>query len=154
MPKINEILLKLEGVQYAASLDLNLGYYHIRTSKNASTLCTIILPWGKYHYKRLPMVVANASDIFQQKMNYLFHELDFICLYIHDLLILTKSDWIYHVQKLELSLNKLKGKGLKCNIERSFFYQTKMEYLGFWVTLNGVISINRNIEAINNMCCV
>ena len=26
MPKINEILLKLEGFQYATSLDLNMGY--------------------------------------------------------------------------------------------------------------------------------
>ena len=73
MPKINEMLLKLEGFQYAMSLDLNMGYYHIRLSKNTSNLCTIILPWGKYRYKRLPMGVANSTDIFQQKMNNLFH---------------------------------------------------------------------------------
>ena len=30
MPKINEMLLKLEGFQYAKSLDLSIGYYHIR----------------------------------------------------------------------------------------------------------------------------
>ena len=29
MPKINEMLLKQKGFQYAASLDLNMGYYHI-----------------------------------------------------------------------------------------------------------------------------
>ena len=29
MPKINEMLLKLEGFWYAASLDLNMGHYHI-----------------------------------------------------------------------------------------------------------------------------
>ena len=27
MPKINEILLKWEGFQYATSLDINMGYY-------------------------------------------------------------------------------------------------------------------------------
>ena len=48
MPKINEMLLKLEGFQYATSLDLNMGYYHIGLSENASNLCTIILPQGKY----------------------------------------------------------------------------------------------------------
>ena len=46
MVKINEMLLKLEGFQYAMPLDLNLGYYLIRLSKNASNLCTVILPWG------------------------------------------------------------------------------------------------------------
>ena len=43
MPKINEILLKLEGFQCSTSIDLNMGYHHIRISKNASNLCMIIL---------------------------------------------------------------------------------------------------------------
>ena len=47
MPKIREMLLNLEGFQYATSLDLNLFYYHIRLSNQASNLCTIILSWGK-----------------------------------------------------------------------------------------------------------
>ena len=63
MPKINEMLLKLEGFLYATSLDLNIGYYRIRLRKMASNLCTIIPPWGKYRYKRLPMGVANSPDI-------------------------------------------------------------------------------------------
>ena len=50
------------------------------------------------------------------------------------LLILTKGDWIYYVQKLELTLNKRTGKGLKCNIENYFFGQNRIKYLGLWVT--------------------
>ena len=50
-----------------------------------------------------------------------------------------------HVQKLELTLNKLKGKVLKFNIEKSFFGQTEMEYLVFWVTRDGVKPINNKI---------
>ena len=42
MPKINEILLKLESFQYAMSLDLNMGYYHIQLSENASSLWTSV----------------------------------------------------------------------------------------------------------------
>jgi hypothetical protein len=30
IPKIQDMLLKLEGFQWATSLDLNMGYYHIR----------------------------------------------------------------------------------------------------------------------------
>ena len=47
MPKINEMLLKLEGFHYDMSLYLNMGYYYIQLSENTSNLCTIILPWGK-----------------------------------------------------------------------------------------------------------
>jgi hypothetical protein len=32
-----------------------MGYYTIRLDPDASKICTIIFPWGKYSYKRLPM---------------------------------------------------------------------------------------------------
>ncbi len=46
IPKINDLLLKLEGFQYATSLDLNVGYYHIELDLLAQEMCTIALPWG------------------------------------------------------------------------------------------------------------
>ena len=67
------------------------------------------------------------------------------------LLVLTKGDWTYHVQNLELTLDKLKGKGLKCNIEKSLFGKTEMDYLGFCVTRDDIKPINRKIEAITDI---
>ena len=64
MPKIREMLLNLEGFQYAVSVYLNMGYYHIRISDQAINLCTIILPSGNYRYKCLPTGVSNSPDIF------------------------------------------------------------------------------------------
>ena len=69
MPKLNIILLKLESFQYDKSLDLSMVYYHIRLSEKASNLCTIIILWGKYHYKYLPIEIANSTGIFQHNMN-------------------------------------------------------------------------------------
>ena len=71
-------------------------------------------------------------------MNDLFHGYKFICAYIYDFLVLTEGYWTDHVHKLELMINKLKGKGLKYNIEKLFFGQTKIEYLSFWVTRDGI----------------
>ena len=59
------------------------------------------------------MGAANSPDIFQQKINDLFHGFEFILTFIYDLLILTKISLTDHLQKLKLTLNKLKGKGLK-----------------------------------------
>ena len=73
MTKIREMLLKLEGFKYATSLELKIVYYNIRISDQSINLCTIILPWGNYWYKRLPMGVSNSPDIFQEKMNEMFH---------------------------------------------------------------------------------
>ena len=98
-----------------------MGYYHIRFNEQASNLCTIILTWGKYRYKCLTIGVRNSPDIFQEKMNEMFRGFEFILAYINNLLIITKGDWSDHLEKFELTLQKLKDNGLKCNIEKSSF---------------------------------
>ncbi len=50
LPKISTVLQELEGFTFATSLDLNMGYYTIRLDPDASKICTIIFPWGKYAY--------------------------------------------------------------------------------------------------------
>eukprot|EP00957_Ditylum_brightwellii_P168873 12853873-Ditylum_brightwellii.AAC.1 len=62
----------MEGFTYAMSLDLNMEYNHIKILPKSSTLCTIVLPWGKYEYLKLPMRLCNSPDIFQEKMSKIF----------------------------------------------------------------------------------
>jgi hypothetical protein len=42
IPKIQNLLLKLEGFKYGTVLNLNMGYYHIELSDAAKELCTIM----------------------------------------------------------------------------------------------------------------
>ena len=84
------------------------------------------------------MVIAHSPYIFQHNVDDLFHGFEFICAFIYELLVLTKGYWKENLQNLGLALNKLKLKGRKFNIEDSFFVHTKMGYLGFWVTSNGI----------------
>ena len=93
IPKIQDMLQKLEGFMWATSLDLNTGYYHILLTPNASRLCTVVLPWGKYEYLRLPMGLCNGPDIFQEKMSDLMAGLEFARAYLDDLLIIFKTAW-------------------------------------------------------------
>jgi len=57
IPRIQDLLLKVEGFTYTTSFDLNMGYYHIlELSPLSKEMCTIVLPWGKYDkYQKLPM---------------------------------------------------------------------------------------------------
>ena len=107
------MLQKLEGFQWATSLDLNIGYYHILLDTSAKRLCTIVLPWGKYEYLRLPMGLCNSPDIFQEKMSELMTGLEFARAYIDDLLIITKGPFKLHLSHLEQALNRIQLAGLK-----------------------------------------
>ena len=91
IPKIGSVLQEMEGFSYATALDLNMGYYTIRLDPDAQRICTIILPWGKYSYMRLPMGISGSPDFFQEKMSDLMRTLDYVRVYIDDLLIITKG---------------------------------------------------------------
>ena len=100
------MLLKLEGFQFATSLDLNMGYYHIELSPRSRELCTLVLPWGKYKYLRLPMGLCNSPDIFQEKMSSLMEDLEFVRAYIADLLIITNGTYEDHMAKPSSAIHR------------------------------------------------
>jgi hypothetical protein len=78
-----------------------MGYYTIRLDPDASKICSIILPWGKHSYLRLPMGVACSPDIFQAKISELMGTLEFVRTYIDDLLCITKGGLDDHLNKLK-----------------------------------------------------
>ena len=115
LPKISTVLQEMEGFTFATALDLNMGYYHIRLDPDSQKICTIIFPWGKYSYLRLPMGVACAPDIFHAKMSELMSTLKFVRAYIDDLLCITKGSFEDHLNKLREVLTRLQGEGLPAN---------------------------------------
>ena len=145
------MLLKLEGFQYATSLDLNMGYYHIELSPTSKKYCTIVLPWGKYEYQRLPMGLCNSPDIFQEKMSTLMSDLEYVRAYIDDILCLTHGDWQDHLTKLEQVFIRLTEAGLKVNANKSFFGQAELEYLGYWITRDSIQPLPKKVEAMLNI---
>ena len=151
IPKISDLLLKLEGFQWATSLDLNMGYYHIELHPDSKKLCTIVLPWGKYEYNKLPMGLNNSPDIFQEKMNELFIDLEYVRTYIDDLLVITKGSFENHLKDVHKVLCRMQEAGLKVNITKSFFAQTELEYLGYFINREGVMPIPRKVEAMKHL---
>jgi hypothetical protein len=107
IPKISTALQEIEEFSFATALDLNLGYYTIRLDSYASKICTIIFPWGKYSYKRLPMGIAGSPDIFQGKMSELMESLEYKRAYLDELLCISKLSLEDHLEKLEEVLRQL-----------------------------------------------
>jgi hypothetical protein len=130
------------------SIGLNMGYYHIKLDADAQKLCTIVFPWGmgKYKYKRLPMGIKIAPDVFQNVMSNLVQDMDYAKTYLDDLLILTNSSFKDHLLKLEMVLARLSIAGMRVNISKSKFFAEQIEYLGHWITRQGIQPIRNKVE--------
>ena len=148
IPKISTVLQEMEGFTFATALDLNIGYYTIRLDPDASKICTIIFPWGKYSYLRLPMGIANSPDIFQSKMMELMAALEFVRAYIDDLLCITKESLEDHLAKLRLVLQRLQDANLKVNARKSNFCAIETEYLGYILTRDGIKPQPKKVQSI------
>ena len=107
LPKMSQVLQELPGLSYASALDLKMGYYTIRLDSDAQKICTLITPWGKYQYQRLPMGISCAPDIFQDRMSSLVSHLEFTRVYIDDLLCISDGSFEDHLSKLEKLLEIL-----------------------------------------------
>jgi hypothetical protein len=107
LPKISDLLRKLSGFKYATEIDLNIGYYHITLDLESQKMCTTILPWGKYQYKRLPMGGKTSPDIFQRIMYELLGDMPNIQLYLDDILITSNVTFEEHAAIMEQVLHML-----------------------------------------------
>ena len=148
IPKISSVLQEMEGFTYATALDLNMGYYTIRLDPDSQKICTIILPWGKYSYMRLPMGISGSPDFFQEKMTSLMQSLEYVRTYIDDLLIISSGTYDDHLLKVEEVLTRLQLAGLRVNATKSSFALHEIEYLGYILTREGIKPQPEKVSAI------
>jgi hypothetical protein len=129
-----------------------MGYYNIRLDPASSSLCTLVLPWGKYKYKRLLMGIKNSPDIFQEKINELMTGLEEVVrAYLDDILIITKGSYEDHLAQVDKVFKRLQKAGLQVNVGKSKFAVQELEYLGYWLTPNGIRPVAKKIETIKNL---
>ena len=92
------------------------------------------------------MGVCNSPDIFQEKISELFQGFDEFRAYINNVLVITKEIYDNHLVALEKALQRLAEAGLKVNADKSFFGRTKIEYLGFWVSKQGIQPLTKKYK--------
>ncbi len=60
------------------------------------------MPFGKYKYQHLPMGLCNSPDIIQECMYEIFSDLEYVHVYIDNLLVTSCSTFEEHLQRLKL----------------------------------------------------
>ena len=66
-PMLNDILPKLNNVQYMSIIDGSSGYHNLKLDEKSSYLTTFACPFGWYQYKHLPFGAAPVGDMFSTK---------------------------------------------------------------------------------------
>lgn len=153
MPRIEDLVDRLQGCKYFTCLDLKSGYYQIMMSEKEQSIekTAFITEDGHYEFLRLPFGLANAPSCFQQMMNKVLGNLRFenVILYLDDVYLVTKTVE-ENIKLLEKVLQIFKDNGLTLNLKKCHFFKTEIEFLGYKIKQDCVMPNETKLEAVNN----
>ncbi|KAG0433956.1 Retrovirus-related Pol polyprotein from transposon 17.6, partial [Dictyocoela muelleri] len=142
---IQECLLELSQSKIFSSIDLNMGYHQIVMEKESRKFTSFIILNEQYEYVRMPFGLTNAPRTFQRVMQNILGNLDFVKIYLDDVLI-HSINIEEHENQIKEVIKKLSKAGLSINLTKSDFYKTKIEYLGHYITPLGYYPKLEKIE--------
>lgn len=151
IPRIEDQIDRLSGSKYFSALDLASGYYQIPLTEDAKPKTAFVTPDGQFEFNRMPFGLANAPAVFQRAINMVLGNARFesALAYMDDILIPSES-FESGIQKLIIVFNKLRSANLTLKPQKCYFFQDKVEYLGFEVSKEGIQPGLRKTEAVFN----
>ena len=104
---------------------------------------------GHFEFIVMPFGVTNALATFQRLMNQIFREeLDaFVLVYLDDILIFSRT-LEEHIQHIRKALERLRIAKIYARLHKCEFFKTKVEYLGFDVSPQGVQPSPDKVKAV------
>ena len=151
LPKIQDIFHRRRGYKYATKLDLTACYYTYELDEESSWLCVLVTPFGKYRRKRLPQGLTQSPDWAQAAIEDVFIEADLLrqCVeaFIDDVGVFS-NDWEEHLSHLSRTLTCLEENGYTVNPTKCEWGVQEMEWLGHWVTPDGIKPLPDKIKGI------
>jgi hypothetical protein len=92
---------------------------------------------GLFEYRLLPFGLTNAPAAFQREMQRIFGHLDFVLVYLDDILVFSKHE-AEHAQHLRTVLELLRKHQLYAELAKCSFFEPKTAFLGYVVSAQGV----------------
>ena len=151
MPDSRALLDTLSGSSYFTTLDLSSGYYNIPMKEEDIQKTAFSTRHNHWEFVRMPMGLSTAPASFQRLMHMVFHKENWkqCLIYLDDILIFA-DDMEEHLQRLRVVFERIREAGLKLSPDKCSFIQSKVSYLGYTISKDGIHTDKSKIEKITS----
>lgn len=147
IPFITDFTYNLKDCQVFSKLDLVRAYHQIRVNPADVPKTAIITPFGLFEFLKMPFGLRNAAQTFQRFMDEVCRGLEFVFVYIDDVLIASKNE-DEHIKHLNILFDRFKQHGILINPGKCTFGAKSIDFLGFNITSDGLKPSNAKVDAI------
>ena len=125
---------------------------HIKMHENSIKYTSFVTQFGQYEYLRMPFGLKGALLKFQCYVAQIFKDQineGEISVYLDDFLIATETVE-HHFRVLRKVFDLMVANLLVLRLDKCRFFQTKLDYLGYTITNEGIRPTIQGLEAVKN----
>ncbi|GBG79387.1 hypothetical protein CBR_g29536 [Chara braunii] len=151
LPRIDDLLERLGGAIFFFKLDLKSGYHQISIRPQDRYKTAFKTRYGHFEWVVMPFGLTNAPTTFQAAMTNEFHAMldRFMLVYLDDILVYSRT-LEEHLEHLRRVLEALRRAKYEANRDKCEFVRQELEYLGHFVTPQGISPLSDKIQAIQD----
>ena len=147
IPRIDDILDRLNGSVWFTIIDLKSGYWQIVMDEESIAKTAFCTSDGHFEFLRLPFGLQNAPKDFCRTMYRIFGNMPFVQIYFDDFTIHSKT-FEEHLDHIKQVFDKLEEMNLSINKQKCSWFQKTTKILGHVVSNNTIMMNPEKIEAV------
>ena len=151
IPRITEVLDRLQGAKYFTTLDVAWGYWHIEMDPDSIDKTAFVTNEGHYEWLVMPFGLKNAPATFQRIIQRILGKLLYngVINYLDDFIIYSES-FESHLRLINEVLGLLEAHNIKLKLSKCTFAKTQVIYLGHSISHNEVRPSPEKIAALKS----
>lgn len=147
IPHIQDFSARLAGTTIFSKVDLVRGYHQVPVQADDVPKTAVITPFGLFEFLRMPFGLKGAAQTFQRLMDSVLRDLDFVFVYLDDILVASPSPE-EHVSHLTTVFKRLDSHGLIVNPVKCKFGLSEIDFLGHRISARGAIPLPAKVQAV------